>query len=93
MNTSCPRCGSHLDPATDICEGCSWAVPYRVRPTPPQDPTPSFSERYGSLGDRGGGEATVMVHARVAPGRVFVVLSLLAVSAMLGIVVLGVGTP
>ena len=92
MPTRCPRCTSMLDATTAFCSACGWSAPYLVRRQAAQSAELTFTERYRGTEYESTPIILVTAGERVAKGRMFVIVSAVALLALLivsGSVILG----
>jgi hypothetical protein len=88
MNAYCPQCETELDQATGICPACRWdpAVIALSAPVVSDEPELSLTERYRGTRYDITLEQGSMANSGVPRGRAFVVVALVAGSALYGVV-------
>jgi hypothetical protein len=92
MPTTCPRCRSMLDASVALCRSCGWSAPYLVRRQTARRAEMTFTERYRGTEYESMAFVVVAPRVAVARGRVFVIVSAMALLALVivaGSIILG----
>jgi hypothetical protein len=92
MPTTCPRCRSMLDASMALCRSCGWSAPYLVRRQAAPRAEMTFTERYRGTEYESAPFVVVAPRAGVARGRIFVIMSAVALLALIivaGSIILG----